>query len=136
MGYISTFPVGIIISSPLYITKILISRPENIPGNILNGVLIIGQSNYDEIIAFDAINGTKRWSNENFMFRNLSSINLLNGKLYFGDLDGYLHEVDAGTGEILGITRTSLGAINQVVLNDEFIAASDFSGKIKIFEIF
>ena len=98
--------------------------------------LIIGQSNDDEIIAFDAINGTKRWSNENFMFRNLSSINLLNGKLYFGDLDGYLHEVDASTGEILGITRTSLGAINQVVLNDEFIAASDFSGKIKIFEIF
>ena len=69
-------------------------------------------------------------------YLNLSSINLLNGKLYFGDLDGYLHEVDAGTGEILGITRTSLGAINQVVLNDEFIAASDFSGKIKIFEIF
>ena len=98
--------------------------------------LIIGQSNDDKIVAFDAINGSKRWANESFMFRNLSAINLLDGKLYFGDLDGYVHELDAKTGEILGVNRTSLGAINQIAVNNEFLAVSDFSGKTKIFEIF
>ena len=98
--------------------------------------LLIGVSNDDEIIAFDAINGSTRWKNDNFMFRDLTTLSLLDGDLYFGDLDGFLHLVDADSGETKGINRTSLGAINQVSTNNNSLAATDISGKLKLFEIF
>lgn len=98
--------------------------------------LLIGVSNDDEIIAFDAINGSTRWKNDNFMFRDLTTLSLLDGDLYFGDLDGFLHLVDAESGDIKGINRTSLGAINQVSTNNNSLAATDISGKLKLFEIF
>ena len=39
--------------------------------------LLIVVSNDDEIIAFDAINGSTRWKNDNFMFRDLTTLSLL-----------------------------------------------------------
>ena len=48
-GYISTFPVGKTISLSLNIKGIFTSSPEKIPGNILNGVLIIGQDSFMDI---------------------------------------------------------------------------------------
>ena len=98
--------------------------------------LVIGISSDDEIIAYDAINGSERWINDQYKFRDLSSLVLYNNKLYFGDLDGFLHSVSAESGETLGVKRTNLDEVKQIEVVSNTLAVQDQAGKLKVYKTF
>ena len=89
----------------------------------------------DEIIAFDAINGSELWKNSNFKFRRLTSPIIYENYLYFGDVEGYLHKVNPETGSIVGLEETKLTAVTQIEAYANKLFAQDVAGSVYVFEI-
>ena len=50
----------------------------------------------------------KSWRSQKFKNRGLTNLILNDDKIYFGDFEGYIHELDAETGMITGLTKTNL----------------------------
>ncbi len=96
---------------------------------------IIAVTSDDEIIAFDAINGSELWKNSNFKFRRLTSPIIYENYLYFGDVEGYLHKVNPETGGIVGLEETKLNAVTQIEAYANKLFAQDVAGSIYVFEI-
>ena len=96
---------------------------------------IIAVTSDDEIIAFDAINGSELWKNSNFKFRRLTSPIIYENYLYFGDVEGYLHKVNPETGGIVGLEETKLTAVTQIEAYANKLFAQDVAGSVYVFEI-
>ena len=96
---------------------------------------IIAVTSDDEIIAFDAINGSELWKNSNFKFRRLTSPIIYENYLYFGDVEGYLHKVNPETGSIVGLEETKLTAVTQIEAYANKLFAQDVAGSVYVFEI-
>ena len=96
---------------------------------------IIGTTNEDEIMAFDAVNGNILWQLDDFKFRRISNLVEDSGELFFGDIDGFIHKIDAEDGKILGIENARMGHIKQLSLSSRKIFVLDFQGRLKAFEI-
>ena len=96
---------------------------------------IIAVSSDDEIIAFDAINGSEIWKNSKFKFRGLTPPTIYDNFLYFGDIEGYLHKLNPETGDIIGLEETKLNAVTQIEAYANKIFAQDVAGSIYVFEI-
>ena len=89
----------------------------------------------DELIGFNAINGTEVWRNQKFKNREITEPVLYEDKIYFGDLEGYLHEIDASTGMITGLTSTDLKAIKQLEIFSDTLVVEDVDGAISGFDL-
>ena len=89
----------------------------------------------DEIIAFDALNGTEKWRNSSFKFRKISELIFIGNNIYFGDLEGYLHKLNAQTGEIIGQQATELEEIVQIEARSGRLIAQDSSGSLSAFDL-
>ena len=96
---------------------------------------IIAVTSDDEIIAFDAINGSELWKNSNFKFRRLTSPIIYENYLYFGDVEGYLHKVNPETGSIVGLEETKLTAVTQIEAYANKLFAQDVACSVYVFEI-
>ena len=59
----------------------------------------------------------------------------MNDKIYFGDFEGYIHELDADTGMITGLTKTNLKSISQVAVFSDKLFAQDIDGSIVGFSL-
>ena len=55
--------------------------------------------------------------------------------VYFGDFEGYIHELDADTGMITGLTKTNLKSISQVAVFSDKLFAQDIDGSIVGFNL-
>ena len=89
----------------------------------------------DEIIAFDALNGTEKWRNPSFKFRKISELIFIGNNIYFGDLEGYLHKLNAQTGETIGQQATELEEIVQIETRSGRLIAQDSSGSLSAFDL-
>tara|TARA_B100000287_G_scaffold417557_1_gene453466 strand:+ start:603 stop:1781 length:1179 start_codon:yes stop_codon:yes gene_type:complete len=96
---------------------------------------IISVNSDDEIIAFDAINGSEIWRNSRFKFRKLTAPTLYDDYLYFGDIEGYLHRIDVTTGEIVGLQQTKLKAVSQIEAFANKLIVQDSAGSISVFQL-
>ena len=96
---------------------------------------IIGTTNEDEIVAFDAVNGNILWQLDDFKFRRISNLIEDSGELFFGDIDGFIHRIDAEDGIILGIENARMGHIKQLSSSSRKIFVLDFQGRLKAFAI-
>lgn len=89
----------------------------------------------DEIIAFDALNGTEKWRNSSFKYRKITQLVLIGNNIYFGDLDGYIHAVNAQTGETVGQQPTELEGIIQIEARSEKLVVQDINGSLSVFNL-
>ena len=96
---------------------------------------IIAVNSDDEIVAFDAINGSETWKNSKYKFRRLTAPTLYDDYLYFGDVEGYLHKVDPTTGEIAGLQSTNLIAVSQIEAFANKLIVQDSAGSVSAFEL-
>ena len=96
---------------------------------------IIAVNSDDEIVAFDAINGSQTWKNSKYKFRRLTAPTLYDDYLYFGDIGGYLHKVDPATGEIVGLQSTTLTAVSQIEAFANKLIVQDSAGSVSAFEL-
>ena len=92
--------------------------------------LIVSINTDEEIIGFNATNGTETWRSQKFKNRGLTNLILNDDKIYFGDFEGYIHELDAETGMITGLTKTNLKSISQVAVFSDKLFAQDIDGSI------
>jgi len=97
--------------------------------------LIISINSDEEIIGFNASNGTVSWRSQKFKNRGLTDLNLNDDKIYFGDFEGYIHELDSETGMITGLTKTNLESISQIGIFSNKLFAQDIDGTISGFSL-
>ena len=96
---------------------------------------IIAVNSDDEIIAFDAINGSESWKNSKYKFRRITAPTLYDDYIYFGDVEGYLHKVDPATGEIVGLQATNLKSVSQIEAFANKLIVQDSAGSVSAFEL-
>ncbi len=64
-----------------------------------NAELVIGADASDRITAWRADNGDVAWQSEKLLYRGLSGALAMGSSVVFGDSEGYLHFLQAGSGE-------------------------------------
>tara|TARA_B100000287_G_scaffold434620_1_gene499601 strand:- start:1193 stop:2371 length:1179 start_codon:yes stop_codon:yes gene_type:complete len=96
---------------------------------------IIAVNSDDEIVAFDAINGSEVWKNSKYKFRRITAPALYDDYIYFGDVEGYLHKVDPTTGEIVGLQATTLKAVSQIEAFANKLIVQDSAGSVSAFQL-
>ena len=96
---------------------------------------IIAVNSDDEIIAFDAINGSESWKNSKYKFRRITAPALYDNYVYFGDVEGYLHKVDPATGETVGLQATNLKSVSQIEAFANKLIVQDSAGSVSAFEL-
>ena len=96
---------------------------------------IIAVNSDDEIVAFDAINGSESWKNSKYKFRRITAPTLYDDYIYFGDVEGYLHKVDPATGEIVGLQATNLKSVSQIEAFANKLIVQDSAGSVSAFEL-
>lgn len=102
---------------------------------LFNKGKILSINTEEEIIGFNASNGTETWRSKKFKNRGLTNLILNDEKIYFGDFEGYIHELDADTGMITGLTKTNLKSISQVAVFSDKLFAQDIDGSIVGFNL-
>ena len=102
---------------------------------ILHRNTIVSINTDEEILGFNATNGTEIWRSQKFKNRDITDLILYDDKVYFGDLEGYIHEIDPETGMISGLTETNLKSIKQIVIYSDKLVAQDIEGSVSAFDL-
>ena len=102
---------------------------------ILHRNIIVSINTDEEILGFNATNGTEIWRSQKFKNRDITDLVLYDDKVYFGDLEGYIHEIDPVTGMISGLTETNLKSIRQIVIYSDKLVAQDVEGSVSAFDL-
>lgn len=88
-----------------------------------------------EIIGFNAINGTEIWRSQKFKNRDITDLVLYDNRLYFGDFEGYIHEINPENGMITGLVKTELKSIKQIAIYSDKLIVQDTDGSISGFDL-
>lgn len=88
-----------------------------------------------EIIGFNAINGTEIWRSQKFKNRDITDLILYDNRLYFGDFEGYIHEINPENGMITGLVKTELKSIKQIAIYSDKLIVQDTDGSISGFDL-
>lgn len=89
----------------------------------------------EEIIGFNAINGTEIWRSQKFKNRDITDLVLHDDRLYFGDFEGYIHEINPENGMITGLVKTELKSIKQIAIYSDKLIVQDTDGSISGFDL-
>ena len=96
---------------------------------------IVSINTDEEIVGFNASNGIESWRSQKFKNRGLTNLILNDDKIYFGDFEGYIHQLDAETGMITGLTKTDLKSISQIATFSDKLFVQDEDGSIAGFSL-
>ena len=102
---------------------------------IFNKGKILSINTDEEVVGFNASNGTEAWRSQKFKNRGLTNLILNDDKIYFGDFEGYIHQLDSDTGMITGLTKTSLKSISQIAIFSDKLFAQDIDGSLVGFNL-
>ena len=102
---------------------------------IFNKGKILSINTDEEIVGFNASNGTEAWRSQKFKNRGLTNLILNDDKIYFGDFEGYIHQLDSDTGTITGLTKTNLKSISQIAIFSDKLFAQDIDGSLVGFNL-
>ena len=102
---------------------------------ILHKSTITSINTDQEIIGFNAINGTEIWRSQKFKNRDITDLVLHDNRLYFGDFEGYIHEIDPENGMITGLVKTELKSIKQIAIYSDKLIVQDTDGSISGFDL-
>ncbi|MDI5984738.1 outer membrane protein assembly factor BamB [Halomonas sp. M4R5S39] len=79
---------------------------------ILVGDFLFTVNEASHVIALDANSGDEIWRNESLEGRRITAPAFADGSLVFGDFEGYLHLIEARSGELTGRTRVDRSGIS------------------------
>lgn len=94
---------------------------------LLVGDMLFSVNEASHIVAMDADNGSEIWRVTDLEGRRLTAPEFADGHLVFGDFDGYLHLLDARSGEFTGRTRVdgSRIGVRPITEGNRIIVLSD-----------
>nr|WP_269783309.1 outer membrane protein assembly factor BamB [Marinibactrum halimedae] len=85
----------------------------------------------DIVVAVSAGNGQEEWRNDQMIRRSLTGPVYVDGYVVVADADGYVHVLDAATGEYLGRDKVDgSGVRSPLLVNDEHIYVLDNDGDL------
>ncbi|MDP3535596.1 MAG: outer membrane protein assembly factor BamB [Halomonas sp.] len=103
---------------------------------ILVGDLLFVVTDNSHVVALDANSGQEIWRNNNLEDRWLTAPAFADGRLVFGDFEGYLHLLDAREGDIVGRTRVHRSGISvRPVTEGNIIHVQANNGRLETLEI-
>ncbi len=95
-----------------------------------NGNRVIAVDEKDIVKAFGVATGAILWEQNDLKLRQLTSPVSIRSFIAIGDLEGYVHVLDAKNGEFLGRKKISRQPILELSSERNFLLAADESGKI------
>ncbi|AVI61315.1 outer membrane protein assembly factor BamB [Halomonas sp. GFAJ-1] len=103
---------------------------------ILVGNLLFVVTDNSHVVALDANSGQEIWRNNSLEDRWLTAPAFADGRLVFGDFEGYLHLLDAREGDIVGRTRVHRSGISvRPVTEGNIIHVQANNGRLETLEI-
>lgn len=102
---------------------------------VLHKNIIASINTDEEILGFNAANGTEIWRSQKFKNRDITDLVLYDDRIYFGDFEGFIHEVNPENGMITGLTKTELKSIKQIAIYSDKLIAQDTDGSISGFDL-
>lgn len=93
-------------------------RPE-----VANDTVFVSQTD-GKLVAYNLTTGEKSWESDVLLHRQLSNPVMLGSDLVVGDLDGYLHLIDPGTGQLIGRSKTSGEVLTLRVVDNQLYAST------------
>ena len=102
---------------------------------VLHNNTIISINTDEEIIGFNAVNGTEIWRSQKFKNRSITDLVLYDDQIYFGDFEGYIHKINPENGMITGLTKSNLKAIQQISIYSDKLIAQDKDGSVSGFDL-
>jgi outer membrane assembly lipoprotein YfgL len=98
--------------------------------------LVFGADASDRISAWRASNGDVAWTNEKLLYRGLSGALAVGKWVLFGDAEGYLHFLDAATGELqLRLSAGSKAVIGTPLLVGNVVLVTTQDGGVTAFRM-
>ena len=95
-----------------------------------NGNRVVAVDEKDTVKAFGVATGAILWEQNDLKLRKLTSPVSIKNLIAVGDLEGYVHLLDAKNGDFLGRKKISRKPILELTSESNFLLAVDQSGKL------
>ena len=102
---------------------------------VTNGNRVFAVDSRDIIKAFGTATGAILWEQENLSLRNLTSPASISNLIAVGDYEGYIHLINAQTGNFEGREKVSRSPITEIVSKENFLLVADASGRVQKFSL-
>ena len=102
---------------------------------VTNGNRVFAVDSRDIIKAFGTATGAIIWEQGNLSLRNLTSPASISNLIAVGDYEGYIHLINAQTGNFEGREKVSRSPITEIVSKENFLLVADASGRVQKFSL-
>lgn len=100
------------------------------------GKLFVTEAKNHVVRAFKAGNGEELWNNNQLEYRQLTGPATLGNSVAVADAEGYVHLLDADTGEFVGRTKVGGGGVSvDLLVVDQTLLVQSNNGLISAFKI-
>lgn len=100
------------------------------------GRLFVTEAKNHVVRAFKAGNGEELWNNNQLEYRQLTGPATLGNSVAVADAEGYIHLLDADTGEFVGRTKVGGGGVSaDLLVVDQTLLVQSNNGLISAFKI-
>ena len=100
-----------------------------------NGNRIIAVDSKGLVKAFGTATGARIWEQEDLKLRKLTAPASISNLVAIGDFEGYIHLLNAQTGNFEGREKVSRNAITEIVSQGSYLLVADESGRVQKFTI-
>ena len=100
-----------------------------------NGNRIIAVDSKGLVKAFGTATGARIWEQEDLKLRKLTAPASISNLIAIGDFEGYIHLLNAQTGNFEGREKVSRNAITEIVSQGSYLLVADESGRVQKFTI-
>ena len=100
-----------------------------------NGNRIIAVDSKGLVKAFGTATGARIWEQEDLKLRKLTAPASISNLVAIGDFEGYIHLLNAQSGNFEGREKVSRNAITEIVSQGNYLLVVDASGRVQKFTI-
>ena len=100
-----------------------------------NGNRIIAVDSKGLVKAFGTATGARIWEQEDLKLRKLTAPASISNLIAIGDFEGYIHLLNAQSGNFEGREKVSRNAITEIVSQGNYLLVVDASGRVQKFTI-
>jgi len=100
-----------------------------------NGNRVIAVDSKDIVKAFGTATGAIIWEQEDLKLRELTSPASISNLVVVGDLEGYVHLLNAQSGNFEGREKISKNAITEIVSKGNYLLIVDTAGRVQKFSL-
>ena len=101
----------------------------------INGNRVIAVDSKDVVKAFGTATGAIIWEQEDLKLRKLTSPTSISNLVVVGDFEGYVHLLNAQSGNFEGREKVSRNAITEIISQCNYLLIADSAGRVQKFSI-